>query len=71
MKAGAKKQANPTLVIDISEGFIEEVRISISESDKGATVKEDIKLFFKKLEFAYHPTGDRATRGGAVLYIAP
>lgn len=69
--AGTKKDQNPSLIIDLSDGFIESIKLSISESDKGATVKEDITLRFRRVDVLYYTTPDRAARTAAVVFNGP
>lgn len=64
-------EENPIVVIDMDDGFIEDVRLSMSEGGKAAVVKEDFSLSFRKIEVTYFPAStDRTTRSGAVSFAA-
>lgn len=69
--AGSKKDQNPALIIDLSEGRIVSVKITISESDKGSNIKEDITLTFRKVDVLYYPTADRTKRAAPVMFTGP
>lgn len=71
--AGQKKDQNPAFVYDLNDGFIDSVKLTISESDKGASVKEDVVLSFQRLDVYYYPptADDRVKRGAAVIFNGP
>lgn len=65
------KQANPVMFIDLADGYIEDVKLSMSEAGKSAMVKEDITLSFRKVDITYFPpSADRTKRDPAVTFNA-
>ena len=71
LPTGSKKKPNPSMVIELRDGFIEEVRLSMSESGKSAAINEDISLSFSKINILYFPTGvDRDVRQAPVSFEA-
>lgn len=67
--AGGKKKENPVMVIDLADGFIEDVKLSMSEAGKSAMIKEDITLSFRKADITYFPASpDRSKRMPGVSF---
>lgn len=53
--ASVKKQ-NPVMVIELKNGFIEDIRLSVSTGKLASTVREDISLSFVNFKIRYYPS---------------
>lgn len=49
------KKRNPVLVINLSDGYIEDVGLSMSEASKSGMIREQVSLSFRKLVIYYWP----------------
>jgi type VI protein secretion system component Hcp len=68
-ETGLAKAGNPLMVIELRNGYIEDIRISVSEGKLAATVREDMSLSFMNFKITYHPGGaDRMKRMAAVSF---
>jgi type VI secretion system Hcp family effector len=59
----------PVVELLLSDGYIEEVKLSASESGQSMAVKEDISLSFTKFKLIYHPVElQRGARGAPTTF---
>lgn len=63
------KDRNPIMVIKLSDGYIADIRLSVSEGKLASTVKEDFSLSYLNFSITYFPgTEGRERRGAAVEF---
>lgn len=68
---GEARKANPMMIIELRDGFIEDINLSVSEGGKSVAVREVLNLSWKEVIVTYHPsTADRTQRQAAVTFNA-
>lgn len=65
-ETASSKTVNPLMVIELSNGYIEEIRLAVSEGKLASTLREDITLSFINFKITYHPGG-----AGRMKRLAP
>lgn len=61
----SNQKPKPVMEMVLSDGYVEDVKLTASESGKSMSLKEDVTLSFRKLKVIYHPVELRRGARGA------
>lgn len=62
IESSQKKEQSPIMLIELFDGRIENIDVSLSDGDKGATIEETVKFSYRRLEVTYVPLDVDRTR---------
>lgn len=64
-----KQRPRPIMELVLTDGMVEQVRLSAAESGNAITVREDVSLSFTKLRMVYYPpTAERNVRAAPATF---